>query len=173
MSHLGRTLEERFWSKVDKSGSCWVWTASKSPKGYGKIGIKNVPRLAHRVSYELANGPIPDGLMVCHNCPDGDNPACVNPAHLFLGTNTDNVQDMIKKGRAPFQAKTHCVNGHELTPDNIYSLGNSRECRTCRRAASQSFRERTPSKPKPKRTPEQLEREREGKRRRRAAKRSS
>lgn len=95
------TIEERFWSKVDKNGpnGCWVWNAMLS-KGYGKFKYRGKMSPAPRVAWELTNGPIPDGLFVCHDCPDGDNPRCVNPAHMFLGTPKDNTQDMIKKGRS-------------------------------------------------------------------------
>ena len=97
------TLEERFWDKVAFLGAgldeCWEWTASRLPWGYGVIGRgrkDGKSRLAHRVSWELENGPIPEGMCVLHHC---DNPGCVNPSHLFLGTNMDNTQDMISKGR--------------------------------------------------------------------------
>lgn len=94
------TLAERFWSKVDVDpDGCWLWNASLSDKGYGKIGLGgrgrgHVP--AHRVSWELANGPIPDGLWVLHRC---DVRRCVRPDHLFLGTVTDNQLDMARKER--------------------------------------------------------------------------
>ena len=96
-----KTLEERFWEKVDKTGDCWVWTGATS-KGYRKISVNGKMQLAHRVSYELYNGDIPEGEghhgMCClHRC---DTPACVNPAHLFLGTQPENVRDMEEKGRA-------------------------------------------------------------------------
>lgn len=90
---------ERFWSKVLSGDGCWEWTASKDRKGYGKFGPT---KSAHRVSYELERGPIPSGLFVCHHC---DNPSCVRPSHLFLGTVQDNVDDMISKGRQGIQAK--------------------------------------------------------------------
>lgn len=97
------TLEQRFWPKVDKRGQleCWPWLACTNAKGYGWFGAGDGPRLAHRVAWEIENGPIPDGLFVLHRC---DNPPCVNAAHLFLGTNVDNMDDMKAKGRAPKNA---------------------------------------------------------------------
>lgn len=95
------TLEQRFWTKVQKTESCWLWVGNLIPSGYGQI-MSSPPKRplgAHRVSWELHNGPIPEGLEVCHNCPGGDNPACVNPAHLFLGTHQDNMRDCVAKGR--------------------------------------------------------------------------
>lgn len=98
-----REITEIFWSHVDKSGgpdACWIWTASLDRRGYGEIGINHRTTKAHRFSYELAHGPIKSSkLFVCHNCPGGDNPSCVNPAHLFLGTYLDNIADATRKGR--------------------------------------------------------------------------
>lgn len=109
---------ENFWAKVDKSGECWNWTAFKS-KGYGYImcGWKN-PVRAHRFSWVLHNGDIPDGMFVCHRC---DNPSCVRPDHLFLGTPADNVIDMVMKGRnvACPGPKNGAV---KLTPEQVRAI---------------------------------------------------
>lgn len=99
--------EERFWAKVDRSGrapahapglgACWLWTACKSAAGYGFFGMGDRNMSSHRVAWMLTSGPIPPGMWVLHRC---DNPSCVRPDHLFLGTPTDNVRDMFAKGRA-------------------------------------------------------------------------
>ena len=119
---MGRrvTLEQRFWDKVnpldrlDPDG-CWRWEACKQKYGYGLLGVNGKSSLAHRIAYELAYGVAPGDAFVCHTC---DNPACVNPAHLFLGSHQDNMEDMTKKGRAGQSRKTHCPHGHAYTPEN-------------------------------------------------------
>jgi hypothetical protein len=92
-------LAERFWANIDKRGhdECWGWKAHTNDAGYGMLGLGNKSVRAHRFSYELHYGPIPNGLHVCHKC---DNPPCCNPAHLFLGDDIANIQDKVEKGRA-------------------------------------------------------------------------
>ena len=99
----------RFWEKVEKTETCWLWKSSKRNKGYGAfVWADDAGRIvqgrAHRFSWEQSHGPIPIGLCVLHHC---DVPACVNPEHLFLGSKRDNNQDMCKKGRH-VSGGTHC-----------------------------------------------------------------
>jgi len=103
---MKKTAEERFWEKVKigAESDCWEWTghiyhpspANPNKLPYGKFFANSKLFLAHRYSYELHNGPIPPGMSILHKC---DNPKCVNPAHLFLGTHADNMQDVYQKGR--------------------------------------------------------------------------
>lgn len=92
-------LSERFWAKIEKTETCWLWTGATTHGGYGVISkgraIEGDLR-AHVLAYELTHGKVPDGMNVCHTC---DNPPCVRPDHLFLGTQKDNVLDAIAKGR--------------------------------------------------------------------------
>jgi len=82
--------------KIDKKTKCWVWQLQKDKEGYGRLKYKKSTLRAHRGSYLLFNGEIPEGLLVCHSC---DNPSCVNPEHLWLGSPKENTQDMLSKGR--------------------------------------------------------------------------
>lgn len=116
ISCLKAANADRFWLHVDKTDSCWNWTGSTRPYGYGRFQNSGIAYLAHRYSFALINGPIPDGMLVCHHC---DNPRCVRPDHLFLGTTLDNVKDKIEKGRgyggeAHYRAK--------LTQDDIRAI---------------------------------------------------
>lgn len=95
-----REVEQRFLNKVNRAGCCWLWKAAKNEHGYGRFYVAGRLEQAHRVAFTLFVGPVPDGFSVLHNCPGGDNPACVNPAHLFVGTQQTNIRDMIRKGRA-------------------------------------------------------------------------
>ncbi len=99
-STISSALESRFWQKVCKTEGCWLWTGSKSRKGYGRIVRRVHGRRVivptHRISWEIHFGPVPANLGVLHHC---DNPACVWPDHLWLGTDADNNRDMVSKGR--------------------------------------------------------------------------
>lgn len=106
----GLTPAQRLWARVDKSGECWLWTGSAAGKGYGRLRIGDREVYTHRLSYELAKGPIPLGMFVCHTC---DVRRCVRPDHLFIGTCADNVADACKKGlmvgpKRPMRGESHC-----------------------------------------------------------------
>lgn len=115
---------DRFWPKVAKSDGCWEWTGSRDKKGYGFIGTggKVGNAYAHRVSFELANEEIPAGMHILHSC---DNPSCVRPDHLSLGTHADNMRDMSQKGRASKHSSERVgeLNGnHRLTADQVMAI---------------------------------------------------
>lgn len=97
---MARSLVDRFWAKVRKSDGCWLWIGAKNSHGYGYFAVThNWIVRAHRIAFELTTGPVPVDLHVLHRC---DVRACVNPAHLFLGTQLDNVRDMVAKGRSAY-----------------------------------------------------------------------
>ncbi|MGH6791580.1 MAG: HNH endonuclease signature motif containing protein [Methyloceanibacter sp.] len=130
-------IRSRFESKFTRGrkNECWLWSGTRLVSGgYGVlvIGRRKYVSRAHRLSYEIYKGAIPDGLLVCHSC---DEPACVNPHHLWLGTAGDNARDMVTKGRRhdPFQGRTHCKNGHKKTKANTYVRPDGKAvCRTCK-----------------------------------------
>lgn len=108
---VGVPLVDRFWGHVNKTATCWLWAAGTS-RGYGSFWAGG--RIsAHRFAWESTHGGIPDDLFVLHNCPGGDNPLCVRPDHLFLGTQADNMRDMVQKGRSP------CA---RLTPEHVLEI---------------------------------------------------
>lgn len=113
-----QTVEQRFWSKVDKLGDCWDWQANKDYKGYGSFVFNGKQQKAHRVAWELTYGRIPDSLHCLHRC---DRPSCVRPDHLFLGTNADNMADMVRKGRnKPHKGVNN--NKAKLTEDQVKQI---------------------------------------------------
>jgi hypothetical protein len=140
-----RTLDERFWDYVspEPNSGCWLWTGTISSTGYGQLRMANSGRhslmFATHISLMLAGKPLPDGLYALHRC---DNSYCVNPDHLFAGTQLDNIRDAMAKGRhskpplcqkGSRPLKTICVNGHSLTGDNVYVRPDGfRTCRQCR-----------------------------------------
>lgn len=145
-------IAERFWARVNKNGPipahrpelgpCWVWTASKYKNGYGRFQFHNRVVGTHRVAWILTHGPLSDGYETCHHC---DNPACVRPDHLFVGTSSDNAQDRERKGRGKSAGITHCPHGHEYTDENthLYIDGHGRQCRRCRECGRIRAKQRT------------------------------
>jgi hypothetical protein len=118
-----RPLEERFWAKVEITSTCWVWRGGPRRRRYADITVERLgpkrwrTERINRVAWKLAYGPIPDGMYVCHKC---DNPWCVRPSHLFLGTATDNMRDMAAKERGT--AKLTAVDVIEIR--RLYAAGN-------------------------------------------------
>jgi hypothetical protein len=111
-------MEERFWSHVERAEGCWLWQGHRNTRGYGQFNIDAThPVGAHRIAYELTYGPIPPDLHCCHHC---DNPPCVRPDHLFLGTRSDNSQDMVRKGRAYAQVYPERLKRGIEHPTNLH-----------------------------------------------------
>lgn len=145
MSHV--SLSAKLFCSVEPmmdDRGCWEWFGGASADGYGRFTHKGRKLLAHRVSWEVHSGSIPRGMLVLHRC---DNPPCVNPSHLFLGTHKDNAQDRERKGRRrPYfkrSERTECKNGHVYEPGSFRVVVSktgpfagfaTRECRACRRA---------------------------------------
>lgn len=125
----------RFWSKVNKTASCWLWTGAKGKWGHGSFQGSS----AHRFAYKQLVGPIPDGMFVCHRCDVG---SCVNPEHLFLGTQRDNIHDAINKGRfnpwvdaankKRLKIGGQCMKGHTVTEKTLLKEKRSSRCLVCK-----------------------------------------
>lgn len=129
------SLIKRFLERINKTSNCWNWTGQLDKDKYGVIRTKLSHVKAHRVSYELFKGLIPEGLLVCHTC---DNPSCVNPNHLFLGTYKDNTQDMIKKGRK-FNNKGELSSLSKLTEKQILDIRSRKKYRGLQTDLSKEF----------------------------------
>lgn len=129
---------DRFWAKVSIQDGCWEWQAYADSLGYGRFWDDGRMVLAHRFSYELARGPIAEGMVIDHLC---RNPRCVNPTHLEVVTPGENTV----RGQSPSSAnrgKTHCKNGHPFDEANTYRYKTVRWCRTCNRASAARLRAR-------------------------------
>jgi hypothetical protein len=125
-------LVEKFWSRVAMIPfhECWEWNGARTSSGYGSFKFKGKRYVASRASWEIHFGQVPSGLYVCHHC---DNPGCVRPDHLFIGTSSDNMLDASSKGRLhnQFVGISHCKRGHEFTAANTFVYRGKRCCRAC------------------------------------------
>jgi len=131
-----RTIAVRFWAKVDQSGDCWLWTGSHQPNGYPKFHAAIGGGYAHRASYVLNVGPIPEGVTIDHIC---NHPSCVRPDHLRLATQQENI--LRSTGPAAVNArKTHCINGHSLADAYIAKHSVRRQCRQCSTDKGKAYR---------------------------------
>ena len=127
------TTAERFVKFYDEGApdACWEWKGSRRTTGYGQFSRRGRPDAAHRVAWELVNGPIPDGLTIDHLC---RNRLCVNPNHMEVVTGAENS----RRGAT----KTHCLNGHDMKDAYVYPDGHRRECHVCKIARVKAWRER-------------------------------
>lgn len=135
---MDKKLESRFWSKLKKTDSCWIWTASKDLDGYGRFFLEGRSISSHRFSYEHWNGKIPDELQIDHIC---RNRACVNPEHMEIVTSKENTL----KGSGPTAVnsrKTHCPQGHEYSEENTYNSNGARTCKICKKLRVSLSRQR-------------------------------
>lgn len=124
--HLTTKQLSDYQKKIEVTPSgCLIWTASTMKTGYGQFNVNGKMMGAHRIAWELANGPIPEGMCVLHNCPSGDNRLCVNHEHLFLGTRAENSRDMINKGRSGTGQRNSQA---KLTEDDVRGIRKSCEC---------------------------------------------
>lgn len=148
IDRMGPDKIAAFWMKVDRSGgpdACWPWMAARSKSGYGTQKVFPYKVLAHRLALALSVLPASEDLLACHRC---DNPPCVNPAHLYWGTDADNLRDRLLRGTAtqpPRTSTDQCVHGHMLTPESTYyapSAPNKRRCRACHRERNVEYRAR-------------------------------
>ena len=130
-------FEERFWAKAEKSTGCWEWSGGKSGSGYGYIGFRGRLWRAHRVAWVLTNGEILEGMFICHTC---DNPPCINPSHLWVGSCADNNADCMSKGRAAYGASPQggIDNGNaKLTAEDVLAIRAIGSTRTAKEVAVQ------------------------------------
>lgn len=132
-----RNLEWRFWSKVQQSDGCWTWTGTRTLAGYGQLKVNGKPTYAHRFSLILAGISVPADAVVRHSC---DTPSCVNPRHLIVGTQQENMADAQLKGRlVGGPRKERCLRGHDFTDENSYWAGGRRQCRACKAERGRAY----------------------------------
>jgi len=136
---MNESTGERFWYKVEKTPTCWIWNAARDRYGYGKFGLDGAIVITHRLAYESIVGPIPVGLELDHLCRVR---ACCNPAHLEPVTHQENARRGEVGGvNHPNRVKTHCLRGHPFDAANTYvTPEGTRKCRACKAAALRRMR---------------------------------